>query len=171
MDWKTHRMFGYMIADHFDMPVYDFIEYTILPDLRFYQDYFLKHVLFHRWTLHGPENIDAVIEKGKKSKYVKYNPEHDKYIRCLIMSHSYLDLFNFVLHPSYPGNYSFTYIRSQLAKIITFRTVRTPKGLDIVLNKMIRLHKDPYDLFHTMLIEYRSLPDKLYWIRQISKLY
>jgi len=171
MDWYSHRLFGHTIAEQYGLPVYRFLEYTILPDLEFYQRSVFKYFLFHRWALHGPENIDAVIEKGKRSRYVKYDSQYDGYIRCLIMSHTYLDLFNFVIHPSYPGKYGVTFIRSQLPKILTFRTVVAPKGLKEVLQEMAQLHRDPYDLFHTMLIEYRALPDRLYWVRRIQKLY
>jgi len=171
MDWQSHRMFGKIIAEQYGLPIHNYLEYTILPDLRYYKESYFKYVFFHRWTLHGPENIDTVIDQGKYLRYVEYNAEYDNYIKCLIMSHSYLDLFNFIIHPSYPGNYGFTYIRSQLPKIFTFRAIKAPKGLDNVLQDIVKSHSGPFDLFHTMLIEYRCLPEKKYWVRQILKLY
>lgn len=171
MDWNAHRMFGYVISDRFDLPYRGFIEWTILPDMRYYQDRYFKYLLFHRWTLHGPENIETVIDQGKESRYVEYYEAYDLYIRCLIMSHTYLDLFNYVIHPSYPGNTRFKYIKEQIPLILRFRTLKAPKGLKEVLMEMASLHQNPHDLLHTMLLEYYALPEKKYWIRQILKLY
>lgn len=171
MDWDAHRTFGRIIADQYGKPVDGYMDWTILPDLRYYKESYFKYLIFHRWTLHGPENINVVIDQGKHSSRVTYDEENDYYIRCLIMSHSFLDLFNFVLHPSYPGAYGLVYIPQQLWRIMTFQAMKAPSGLARVLQEMASLHSGPADLFYTMLGEYRALPNKGYWIKQLLKLY
>ena len=172
MDWPSNRLFGRIIATKYEKPVWGFLEWTIIPDMKYFKDSAWRHTILHRTSLHGIGNIDAVIEHGKAfPQYVNYVPSEDDYIRCLIMSHNWLDLFNFIIHPSWPKNWHFVFIRENLRNIFMGRTIQAPKELAVVLEKMVKEHKNAWDLYHTMLIEYLNLPDVGWYMRQVLNLY
>jgi len=172
MDWKSHRLFGRLIASRYEQPIEGYLEWTIMPDMKYFKEYWWRHVVFHRMSLHGVDNIEAVIEHGRQfPQYVEYDEALKDYIDCLIMTHNYLDLFNFIIFPSWPASTHTALIRSQLPRIITLRTIEAPDGLEKVLTQMVRQHRDPKDLYKTMLYEYLALPDIGWYMRQILELY
>jgi len=171
MNWASHRLFGRIIAEQYGLPIAGYIEWTIMPDMQYYKDSYWRHILLHRISLHGPENIGVVIDQGRQSRYVVYKEGWELYIRCLVMSHSFLDLFNFIIVPSYPGKFGFTFIREQLPRILSLTTIEAPDGLSDALRLMVSHHRGPEDLLHTMLLEYRELPKVGWYMEQILKLY
>jgi len=172
VDWSSHRLFGRLIARYYDKPVEGYLEWTIMPDMRYFKKSAWRHTLLHRTSLHGIENINAVVEHGRRfPQYVNYDKAHDEYIRCLIMSHNWLDLFNFIIHPSYPDSMHFRFIWRQIPRMLRLGTVFSPKGLENALIQMTRQHRNPWDLYHTMLWEYMDLPKIGWYTRKILKLY
>jgi len=172
MDWESHRMFGRLIANQYDEPVDGYLEWTIMPDMQYFKLSAWRHTFLHRTSLHGADNIDAVIAHGKRfPQYVRYSPSRAKYIRCLIMSHSYLDLFNFIIHPSWPHNRHFRFLWRQIPRIFKLGTLFAPPGLRDVLAQMVRQHRNAWDLYHTMLMEYLGAPEEGLYVQKILKLY
>jgi len=173
MQIETHEVFGNLLVNRwYGEPDERLTNWAILPDKKYNKGTRFGTVLLHRWSLHGIRNIDATIEAGKQSGWVRYDKEHDTLIRCLIMSHYWLDLFNFVIHPSRPSSWDFKYIPEQVPKILTFGTVSDPTGVEDVLERMVDEHPRPEDLMMTMLKEYRDLPYRTgKYLKRVLQLY
>ena len=169
--WKeTHRLFGRIIADRFDLPKEGFIEWTVLPDFRYYKKRSWQNTFLHRFTSHGLDNIDVCIKQGKEIDKVIYDEEYDNYIRCLLISHNYLDVFNWILHPSYPNSREFKFIWAQIPRILTFRTLKDP-DIEDILNDMVYNHESIDDLNSTMIKEYKKLSKVTGYMKKILKKY
>ena len=181
MQTETHKKFGRIILARYLGGYDDLVSgpknlltnWTVLPDKKYNKGTRFGTVLLHRWSLHGIRNIDATIEAGKNAPdWVRYDKEHDTLIRCLIMSHYWLDLFNFVIHPSRPSSWDFKYIPDQVPKILTFGTVSDPAGIEDVLKRMVDEHPRLEDLLMTMLEEYMDLPDRTgEYLKRVLQLY
>ena len=168
----THQRFGHLLLQRFAISEDPkLVNWAILPDKKYHYDSFFQSVLLHRWSLHGPENIPAAIEEGKQSELVTYSKELKPLIWCLLMSHSYLDLFNFILHPSRPNKFTFTWIPNQLHRFFTLQTVKEPDGILNVLQSMLDQTPHYEDLSYLMLTEYRNLPSIGVWMKEILSLY
>jgi len=172
MRMATHKIFGEMVLRQYNIPLdLKLINWAVLPDKRYGYDSFFQSVLLHRWSFHGIENIPAAIEEGKRSDLVTYSEELKSLIWCLLMSHSYLDLFNFILHPSRPNKFTFTWIPNQLHRFFTLQTVKEPDGTLNVLQSMLDQTPHYKDLSYLMLTEYRNLPSIGVWMKEILSLY
>ena len=172
MKWDAHKLFGEIIARRFNQPLDGYLNWTIIPDI--YRDHhtYAGNLLLHRWSLHGPGNIGEAIRQGIDSCQVEYRDCRKVYIRALILSHTYLDLLNFVIHPSWPNSWGFTYVPGQVSRILTLRSLHTPEGLENALDRMCGLHASLDDLHMTMLTEYWSLPRITgYYMQEILRLY
>lgn len=172
MKWDAHRLFGEIIARRFGKPVDGYLDWTVIPDMYRKHHTYSGYLLLHRWSLHGPRNIGEAISQGIQSGQVEFRRSQVAYIRALIMSHTFLDLFNFVIHPSWPDSWDFKYVPGQVGRILSFRSLRTPAGLETALDRMVGMHASPGDLFWTMLWEYQGLPRVTgLHVREILRLY
>jgi len=167
---ENHRLFGEIVADRFNLPKEGFVEWTIIPDMQYYKKSRLGNMVLHRFTSHGFRNIDVCIDQGKLHDSLIYKEEYDMYIRCLLMSHFYLDVFNWIIHPSYPRSWEFKFIWSQLPKILTFRTIND-LDMNDVFKEIIYSHDSIESLYITMIHEYTRLPRATGNIKKILEKY
>ena len=115
MEKDAHLIFGEKFCQRFDIPE-KYAIWAYAPDLGYYFGDELATFL-HRFTLHGFKNANKCIEllrETDQSGYIfPYNTDNDKAIQVLVYSHSYLDLFNAPLLPSFPYRREYTSIPSQ----------------------------------------------------------
>jgi len=172
MNKKTHEAAGKLIINHFGYPESQgLINWAVLPDKKYNHESFFKFVVLHRLSLHGPENLAAAIRVGKESDFVEYSERAHWLSECLLMSHNYLDLFNFVIPPSWPDNYRFCWIPEQLHYFFTFHTLRDPDGAVELMGEMANSCSSPKELTALMLKEYKQLPTVGVWMRRFLTLY
>jgi len=172
MEWSAHRLFGRIILERYrgGEGVESYLEWTIMPDMKYFKDSAWRHTLLHRTSLHGVDNIGVVIEQGAKfSQYVSWEDCDEHLIKCLIMSHNFLDLFNFIIHPSWPNSLHFRVLWRQVPRMLRLGTLEAPDGLGEVLRGMAGKHFDESDLFSTMVKEY--LDSGGFFIDRIRRLY
>jgi len=107
-----HRCFGEVFCDKYGIPD----EYKIwarAPDF----GYWLKdrnwNYFLHRLTLHGYPNAYNCIKLFKYDDRFPFEEKYGYEISVLVRSHTYLDLFNGFLIPSYPNSKDFKYIKEQ----------------------------------------------------------
>jgi len=135
MQISGHQKFGAAVCDRFDAPD-ELIEWAVVPDMGFWFTNPYKKKIFHRWTLHGLENVDKAIEMGKK-RGIEYSEEYSELIETILISHSYLDMFNGPLGPySYP-NYLGLKIIPQQALYYPIVALSDPDGIGEVFLGMM----------------------------------
>ncbi len=155
MKTEFHRMFAETMADRFNFPKnFEFIEWSIVPDMRFYFDMYWGR-FFHRFTMHGLANIDFCKEKGKKLNDVEYIEKHEDAIDCMLVSHNYLDVLNFMVFPSYPYSLEFKFTPTKLIKFFNSEN-KVKKAFEEIIND----HNSIIELTYSMKDEYSRLPWK-----------
>lgn len=107
----THEMFVEKVCEKFDRPK-KYINWGRGPDYGYWFSDFGNRVM-HRFTLHGMKNIQSCIDLLREKDKFEYDEEDDDLIRVAVASHSYLDLFNFWVVPSYPKSGDLKYIPEQ----------------------------------------------------------
>jgi len=107
-----HRCFGEVFCDKFGIPD----KYKIwarAPDFGYWLKDRKWNYYLHRFTLHGYPNSFNCIKLFKNDDRFPYDEDYCYEISVLVRSHTYLDLFNSFLVPSYPNSADFKYIKEQ----------------------------------------------------------
>lgn len=157
---EGHLIFGEVLCNYLDIPI-DLHNWAKIPDAKFYKPNEFTNFLFHRWTLHGFANIDTCIVKGVESDKYRFEKKYEEEIRCLIASHTFLDLFNGPIVPSYPDSSSINLIPRQLPKYLLV-ALNDPADDDLreVFTEIVSEYECAPLLAHDFEVEYRQLPMK-----------
>jgi len=154
-----HRKFGEVFIEHYDLPIDK--EWARAPDYGIYFEDSDVNKYLHRFTLHGMDNVEYCIKKIREKGLIEYDDDYKDEIRCLVVSHTFLDLFNFLIFPSYPKCKEFKFIPKQLRRY-PIVALDDPDNLDILFECIInRLNdSDSLKLESKMRVEYDNLPWK-----------
>lgn len=157
---EGHYIFGEVLCDHFDIPM-DLHIWAKIPDAKIYKPDEFTRFLFHRWTLHGFSNVDTcIIKGGSESNKYEYKRKYDSEIRCMIISHTYLDLFNGPIVPSYPESRSINILPSHLFKYPLVALNDPPEEkLKETFESIIGTYSSADELAKDLKKEYKMLPN------------
>jgi len=170
MEASGHRKFGRAICKKFDLPI-KYREWARAPDFRFIWKTHKQNKYLHRFTYHGMDNVEDVIGKTIEKKMLPYEDKYSKEVVALVASHTFADLFNAPIVPSYPNNLKFKWVPKHKRKYIKV-ALDDPKNLDELFEDIISSFRQPEDLTDRMVREYRDLPSRKGWlIRIIEKHY
>lgn len=153
---EGHYLFGKVLCDLFDLPL-EMYNWGIIPDMKYLTDDHYTWLLLHRVSLHGSKNIDYCIEIGKKRDKFLYIEKYHNAIECMILSHSYLDVFNGIVIPSYPKSYEVKYIPERMSKYI-FSPLDDPDGIEDKFVDLMIDYETPAEFMKDMKKEYLDLP-------------
>lgn len=105
-------MFGNVVVDKYDLPS-DMREWARIPDYGIWFKDPDRNKWMHRFTLHGMGNVDKAIKIGRERELILYDKEYKSQILTMVVSHTFLDVFNCPILPSYPSSRSvkFTFKR------------------------------------------------------------
>jgi len=167
-----HRSFGRQLCKRFEVPDRrEYRDWSIVPDMRFWWETRRQNRYLHRFTLHGMPNVGKAVERGAESDLVKWKDEYEDEIRALVVSHSFLDLFNAPIVPSYPRSRDFKYIPKQKRRYIKV-ALNDPPHLDELFKDMLLGFETPLEVEEQMRAEYHALPDEKGWmVRKIEEHY
>lgn len=149
---EGHYIFGDVVCEHFNIPN-KYRNWAAIPDMKYFSNNHYTWLLLHRWSLHGMPNIPICIEQGKQT--APYEKEYEDIIELLVTSHTYLDVFNGPIVPSYPKSWEFKYIDDLKWKYIK-DPLDDPDGLKEVFKDIML--SNPSDLKHQLVKEYEKLP-------------
>lgn len=162
MEKSGHRKFGKAICERFDIPI-EYKEWTIAPDLRFIWVTERQNRYLHRFTYHGMDNVKSVIEKSIEKDILPYEDKYSNEVLTLVASHTFADLFNGPIIPSYPNNYKFKWVPGHKRKYLKV-ALNDPDNLDDFFENLLSLYRHPEELTINMIREYRELPYRKGWM-------
>jgi len=153
---EGHRKFGRAVVEEFELSE-ELVEWAVAPDYGYLFSKPEGNKIIHRWTVHGLSNVDKCIDLLKDKDQFYYREELNKQIETLIVSHNFLDLFNFIIHPSYPKNRKFKYIPDQTKRLWRVGW-EDPYDLDILFSRIVKEYETVEELGIKMIEEYNLLP-------------
>jgi len=154
---EGHLIFGEKVVEKFDLPIDT--SWALALD---YGVWFESHdinLYLHRLTLHGMDNVEKCMEVMRETGLIEYDPEYREEIRTLVVSHSFLDLFNGPILPSYPSSTDFKFIFDQLGSYAKV-ALNDPPLLDELFEEIVDEADSLSDLEEMMIEEYEMLPWK-----------
>lgn len=173
MEYLGHKTFGEEFCEHFDVPQ-EYYVWAYAPDW----GYYLSHehnVYLHRFTLHGFNNVQTCINLLKDKVHFPYDDEYLDVINALVVSHTYLDLFNNYIVPSYPRSGTFKGLPEQrgyyLKVLLGYIKGDVPKPSEQeyrnAFKKILNGFSDPWDIEWYMTEEFKGLPQNRTQITEI----
>lgn len=156
MLYDEHMKYGEIFCEHFDIDK-DFSNWSTVPDYKFYLKSKMQNKFFHRFTNHGVDNTIHTVKLAKDNDKFYFDKDYLPEIYHLVLSHSYLDLFNSIIIPSYPNNYEFNYIPEQWVQYITPLS-SAPDDISEAFKSIIYEYNDVNMLTENLAYEYRNLP-------------
>jgi len=153
---EGHYVFADVVCEHFNIPE-RYKDWCAIPDMKYFSDDHYTWLLLHRWSLHGMPNIPTCIEQGKVTGYAPYSEKHRCAIETLVASHTYLDVFNGPVVPSYPNSFEFKYVDDLKWKYIK-DPLNDPDGLREVFEDIVEPFVNIEDFKHHIIKEYDKLP-------------
>lgn len=157
MNRYGHIKFGKIVCEEFDVPK-EYKEWAVAPDYKFIWRTKEQNKYLHRFTYHGMPNVDKLIEKARKSDSFPYRDEYKEEIELMVVSHSFFDLFNSIIVPSYPKNSKFKYVPG-MGKYYLKPRVKDPDELESLFRYFVRERGSPTRLKTEMLVDYKLLPN------------
>ena len=177
----THELFVEKMCEEFDKPK-KYTNWATAPDYGFWLKSRGANRFGHRFTLHGFDNVLPAIDVLKGEDKFEYDLEYDTMIRTGVASHTFLDLFNFYVVPSYPKSSDLAYLPDRTGYYIkcgfshfnpkTYQqTHPTLEEWDRTFESIVSEYENIEDLNLAMVEEFYALPDKGWMIERILELY
>jgi len=154
---EGHLIFADKVIERFDLPIDR--EWAMAPDYGVWFEEPEVNRYLHRFTLHGMNNVEKCIDVMRQKGLIEYHADRRKEIRALVVSHSFLDLFNGPVVPSYPSSIDFKFVFDQLSRYSDV-ALDDPPWLDELLEEMVDEVDSLSDLEKKMIEEYEMLPWK-----------
>ena len=154
---EGHLIFGDEVIEKFDLTIDR--EWAMAPDYGVWFEEPDVNRLLHRFTLHGMDNVEKCIDAVRENCLIEYDKKYEDEIRALVVSHSFLDLFNAPIVPSYSRSCDFKVVFDQLLSY-TKVALDDPPGLDGLFEKIVGECNSPVDLENKMREEYEMAPEK-----------
>jgi len=152
---EGHLIFGDEVIERFQIPIDR--EWTIAPDYGVWFEDPDVNKLLHRFTLHGMGNVEKCIDVIREKGLIEYDQEYEDEIRALVMSHSFLDLFNGPILPSYPRSTDVKFVYKHILKYPRV-ALNDPSGLDELFEEIVGESSSIFDLEKKMREEYEMVP-------------
>jgi len=176
-----HEKFAEKICEKFDKPK-KYTVWALAPDHGFWLNTYRANRLGHRFTLHGFDNVNKAIELLKEKALFHYSAEDEDIIKTAVASHTFLDLFNFWVVPSYPNSSDFRGIKEQRKYYIksgfshffpkSYQQPNPSKDEWVeVFDEILDEFDSIEELDKDMRYEFYKLPYKGFMIEKILKLY
>ncbi len=167
---EGHKAFGRALNEVFDVPE-RFIKWTVGPDYGYWLKYGGLRKIFHRFTLHGLDNVENCIQLLKSEDKFIYDEDYRLEIEFMVASHSYLDLFNGPIGPSYKSNLEFKGIPRQTKHYLR-PLAKPPDGLEEALEEGLKEFKTIEEAKGFIEEEYQNIPGEYrYFTKNILTLY
>jgi len=154
---EGHRIFGDKVIEKFDLPIDR--EWAVAPDYGVWFEDPDVNKFLHRFTLHGMGNVKKCIDVIREKGLIDYDQEYESEIRALVVSHSFLDLFNAPILPSYPKSNDVKVVFKHILKYPKFG-LNDPPGLGELFEEIVEESSSIFDLETKMRKEYKMLPWK-----------
>ncbi len=152
---EGHLIFGDKVIEKFDLTIDR--EWAMAPDYGVWFEEPDVNRFLHRLTLHGMENVERCIDAIREKDLIEYDADRRDEIRALVVSHSFLDLFNTPIVPSYSRSSDFKFVFDQLLSY-TKVALDDPPGLDGLFEKIVGESNSLVDLESRMRKEYEMAP-------------
>ena len=152
---EGHLIFGDKVIEKFDLTINK--EWARAPDYGVWFEEPDVNRYLHRFTLHGMENVVKCIDAIRENGLIEYDAECRDKIRALVVSHSFLDLFNAPIVPSYSGSWDFKFVFEQLVSY-TKVALDDPPGLDGLFEEIVGESNSLVGLEKKMREEYEMAP-------------
>jgi len=170
MRTSGHLSFGTSFCNRFDIPI-EYNYWAIAPDYGYFFEHDFIIPFTHRFTLHGYPNIEECFRLFKDNSDFDYDSEFEYEIYALIMSHTYLDLFNAPIFPSYPKHREFKYLKNHKKFYIT-PWLSDPDNITDVFEEVIWEFDTVDSVINYFLDEYERLPnEKTFFTDKILEAY
>jgi len=154
---EGHLIFGDKVIEKFDITINR--EWARAPDYGVWFEEPDVNKLLHRFTLHGMDNVEKCIDAIREKGLIEYDKKYEDEIRALVVSHSFLDLFNAPIVPSYSRFWDFKFVFEQFLSY-TKVALDDPPGLDGLFEKIVDESRSLSDLEQKMREEYEMVPWK-----------
>ncbi len=154
---EGHLIFGDKIIEKFDLTIDR--QWAMAPDYGVWFEDRDVNLFLHRFTLHGMDNVEKCINVVREKGLIEYDPDRREEIRTLVVSHSFLDLFNGIVVPSYPGSTDLKFVFDQVRRYRSF-ALDDPSGLDELFEEIVGEFNSLQDLEEKMKEEYKMVPWK-----------
>jgi len=152
---EGHLIFGDKVIERFDLPIDR--KWAMAPDYGVWFEEPDVNKLLHRLTLHGMDNVEKCIDAVREKGLIEYDTDRRDEIRALVVSHSFLDLFNAPIGPSYSRSWDFKFVFEQLLSY-TKVALDDPPGLDGLFGEIVGECNSLADLEKKMREEYEMAP-------------
>jgi len=152
---EGHLIFGDKVIERFQIPIDR--EWAMAPDYGVWFEEPDVNRFLHRFTLHGMDNVEKCIDAVREKGLIEYDADRRDEIRALVVSHSFLDLFNAPIVPSYSRSSDFKFVFDQLLSY-TKVALDDPPGLDGLFEKIVGESNSLVDLESRMRKEYEMAP-------------